>query len=66
MAGRKRETLGDQITNPLRIGYDARNTAVDRLIEAGYINQELGNKIEGKMTTIVATEKLKDWFIDNG
>ena len=66
MAGRKRETLGDQITNPLRIGYDARNTAVDRLIKAGYINQDLGSKLEGKMTTIVATEKLKDWFIDNG
>ena len=66
MAGRKRETLGDQITNPLRIGYDARNTAVDRLIEVGYINQDLGDKLEGKMTTIVATEKLKDWFIDNG
>ena len=65
MTKRKRESLGGQITNPLRIGYDARNTAVDRLIEAGYINQELGDKLEGKMTTIVATEKLKTWFVDN-
>ena len=31
MARRKRESLGDNVTNPMGIGYSARNTTVDRL-----------------------------------
>jgi len=66
MARRKRESLGDNVTNPIRIGYLARNTTVDRLEKAGFIKVEKGDYLEGKETTIVATEKLKDWFKTTG
>lgn len=62
MSGRKRQSLGDEITNPLKIGYSARNTVVDRLERAVFIRVDLGKYEEGKETTIVATEKLIAWF----
>ena len=65
MTGRKRQSLGDNVTNPMNIGYLARNTSVDRLEKAGFIKVEKGDYLEGKETTIVATEKLKDWFKTN-
>jgi hypothetical protein len=66
MAGRKRQLLGDKATNPLKIGYSARNTTVDRLEKAGFIRVDLGKYEEGKETTIVATEKLISWFKTTG
>jgi len=43
MARRKRQSLGDNVTNPMRIGYSARNTTVDRLEKAGFIDVEKGD-----------------------
>lgn len=66
MAGRKRQSLGDEVTNPLKIGYSARNNVVDKLKRAGFIRVDLGKYEEGKETTIVATEKLIAWFKTTG
>ena len=66
MTGRKRQSLGDNVTNPMNIGYLARNTSVDRLEKAGFIKVEKGDYLQGKETTIVATDKLKAWFKTTG
>jgi hypothetical protein len=66
MAGRERDSLGDEVTNPLRIGYAARNTAIDKLHKAGFVDVDKGSHSEGRMTTIVATDKLQSWFKTTG
>ena len=62
MTRRKKESLGNKVENPLEIGYRARNSAVDLLHKAGFVDMDKGDYLEGKETTIVATEMLKAWF----
>ena len=66
---RARKSLGSLRYNPLKIGYKALITALDNLDKHKYIVQEIGFRDvtfeESKTTTIVATNKLSDWFSDN-
>lgn len=63
---RAKKSLGAERYNPLKIGYGALRTVLDALDEHALVIQEIGVKdIESgtsKMTTILATKVLREWF----
>jgi hypothetical protein len=63
---RAKKSLGSVRYNPLNIGYSALNTVLKLLDKHKFVKQEIGFRDvqtnESRMTTIVATDKLSDWF----
>jgi len=66
---RAKKSLGSPRYNPLKIGYKSLITVLDKLVTYKFIVQELGFRDvaweESKMTTVVAADKLSDWFNEN-
>jgi len=63
---RRKQPLGGKKDNPIDIKYSAINGSLDKLEANGYIIQELGSHEEKKMTTMMPTERLMQWFEDTG
>jgi len=66
---RAKKSLGSLRYNPLKIGYKSLITVLDKLVTHKFITQELGFRDvtweESKMTTVISTDKLSDWFNEN-
>jgi hypothetical protein len=63
---RRKQPLGGKKDNPIDIKYSAINGSLDKLEANGYIIQELGSHEEKKMTTMMPTDRLMQWFEDTG
>ena len=63
---RRKQPLGGKKDNPIDIKYSAINGSLDKLEANGYIIQELGSHEEKKMTTMLPTDRLMQWFEDTG
>ncbi|WP_416694026.1 hypothetical protein [Candidatus Pseudothioglobus sp. Uisw_050_01] len=59
---RRKQPLGGKKDNPIDIKYSAINGSLDKLEANGYIIQELGSHEERKMTTMMPTDRLMQWF----
>ena len=64
---RAKKSLGSKRYNPLKIGYGGLRSALNALNEHELVIQEIGLKdVESgvsKMTTVITTQKLRDWFV---
>jgi hypothetical protein len=59
---RRKQPLGGKKDNPIDIKYSAINGSLDKLKANGYIIQELVSHEENKMTTMMPTDWLMQWF----
>ena len=66
---RAKKSLGSKRYNPLKIGYGGLRSALNALNEHELVIQEIGLKdVESgtsKMTTVLTTQKLRDWFVQH-
>ena len=63
---RRKQPLGGKKDNPIDIKYSAINGSLDKLEANGYIIQKKGSYEEKKMTTMMPTNRLIQWFEDTG
>jgi len=66
---RARKSLGSLRYNPLKIGYKSLITVLNNLHQHKFIVQAIGFRDvvfdESKMTTVISTDKLTNWFDEN-
>jgi hypothetical protein len=63
---RRKQPLGGKKNNPIDIKYSSINDSLDKLDANGYIIQKKGSYEERKMTTMMPTKRLMQWFEDTG
>ncbi len=65
LVSRRKQPLATPEGNPLGIGTESFIETLDVLEQDGYIQQNIGSKIDNKTTEIKTTEKIIDWFESN-
>ena len=66
LVSRRKQSLGSKRYNPLGIGYSPIRNSLDKLENAGYIIQIIGDYDIKTSTTMEPTNKLIQWFEDAG
>jgi hypothetical protein len=62
LTSRKKQPRGTKKGNPLGLGIQSFIDVLDALHQQGFIEQNIGSKLENKQTEIKATEDLLIWF----
>ena len=66
LVSRRKQSLGGKRYNPLGIGYSPIRNSLNKLENAGYIIQIIGDYDTQTRTTMEPTNKLIQWFEDAG
>ena len=66
LVSRRKQSLGSKRYNPLGIGYSPIRNSLDKLENASYIIQIIGDYDAQTRTTMEPTNKLIQWFEDAG